>query len=107
MEQRKTRPFLIDLNPVELKYYPFMITLDKCNGSCNAVDDLSIKICVLNKTKSINVKVFNVTTKLKKAKTFIKHISCNCKSKFDSTTCNSNQKWNNETCQCKWKISAK
>ena len=107
MEQRKTRPFLIDLNPVELKYYPFMITLDKCNGSCNAVYDLSIKICVLNKTKSINVKVFNVITKLKKAKTFIKHISCNCKSKFDSTTCNSNQKWNNETCQCKWKISAK
>ena len=84
-----------------------MITLDKCNGSCNAVDDLSIKICVLNKTKSINVKVLNVITKLKKAKTFIKHISCNCKSKFDSTTCNSNQKWNNETCQCKWKISAK
>ena len=27
-------PFLIDLSPVELKYYPFMITLDKCNGSC-------------------------------------------------------------------------
>ena len=25
---------LIDLSPVELKYYPFMITLDKCNGSC-------------------------------------------------------------------------
>ena len=25
------RPFLIDLNPVELKYYPFMISLDKCS----------------------------------------------------------------------------
>ena len=24
------RPSLIDLNPVELKYYPFMINLDKC-----------------------------------------------------------------------------
>ena len=30
------RPFLIDLNPVELKYYPFMISLDKCSGSCNS-----------------------------------------------------------------------
>ena len=29
------RPFYIDLNTVELKYYPFMIILDTCNGSCN------------------------------------------------------------------------
>ena len=29
------RPTLIDLNPVELKYYPFMISLHKCSGSCN------------------------------------------------------------------------
>ena len=29
------RPTLIDLNPVELKYYPFMISLDKCTGCCN------------------------------------------------------------------------
>ena len=44
------RPTLIDLNPIELKYYPFMISLDKCNV-------LSPKICVLKKTKDINVKV--------------------------------------------------
>ena len=37
------RPTLIDLNPVEVKYYLFMISLDKCNGSCNF---LSLKICV-------------------------------------------------------------
>ena len=27
------RPTLIDLNPVEVKYYPFMISSDTCNGS--------------------------------------------------------------------------
>ena len=37
------RPTLIDLNPVKLKYHPFMIILDKCTGSCNV---LSPKICV-------------------------------------------------------------
>ena len=31
------RPTLIDLNPVELKYYPFIITLNKRKGSCNAL----------------------------------------------------------------------
>ena len=33
-----TRPTIIDLNHVELSYYPFMIILDKCNWSCNVVD---------------------------------------------------------------------
>ena len=38
------KPFLIDLIPVELKYYPFMISLDKCSGSCNAAYIVSPKI---------------------------------------------------------------
>ena len=45
---------LIDLNPVELEYYLFMISLDKCSGGCNV---LSPKICVPKKTKDINVEV--------------------------------------------------
>ena len=28
------RPTLIDVNLVELKYYPFMISLDKCTEIC-------------------------------------------------------------------------
>ena len=43
-----------------------MIGLDKCNESnesCNAVNDLSSKICVPSETKDVNVKVFNVIKK--------------------------------------------
>ena len=93
------RPTLIDLNPIELKYYPFMISLDKCNGSCNL---LSPKICVPKETKGINVKV-NMITNKNEAKAMTKQISCACKCKFNSTTYNLNQKWNNETCQCECK----
>ena len=94
------RPTLIDLNPVELKYYPFMISLNKCTGSCNV---LSPKICVLEETKDINVKAFNMITNKNEAKAIKEHISCNCKCKSNSTVCNSNQKWNNKTCQCEYK----
>ena len=52
------RPTLVNLNPIDLKYHPFMISLGKCNVHVNAVDDLSTKICVPSKTKHINVKVF-------------------------------------------------
>ena len=31
------RPTVIDLNPNELHYYPFMISLDRFSGSCNTV----------------------------------------------------------------------
>ena len=51
------RPTLIDLNPVEIKYYPFVISLDKCSGSCNVLSPI---ICVPKKTKEINVKTFNI-----------------------------------------------
>ena len=47
------RPTLTNLNTVELKYYPFMISLNKCTESCNV---LSPKICVSKETNEINVK---------------------------------------------------
>ena len=90
------RPTPIDLNPVELNYLSFMISLDKCNGSCNAVDDLSTKICVPSETKNMIDKKFNMITRINEAKTLVKHISYDFKCKFKSTTCNSNQKWNND-----------
>ena len=65
------RPILIDLNPVELKYYPFRINLDKCTGRCNV---LSPKICVPKGTKDINVKAFNMITIKNEAKTMTIHI---------------------------------
>ena len=57
------RPTLIAVNPLELKYYPFMISINKCTGSCNV---LSPKICVPKETKDVNVKAFNmIKTKMK------------------------------------------
>ena len=65
---------IIDLNPFELKYDPFIVGLDKCSRSCNV---LSPKICVpkkTKKTKDINVKVFNMMIIKSKVKTVAKHI---------------------------------
>ena len=74
------RPTLIDLNPFEFRFYPFMISLHKCSGSCNNV--LSSKICLPKETKDVNVKTFNMITNKNKAKAMTKHCSCNCKCKF-------------------------
>ena len=53
------RPTVIDMNPVEHKNYPFMISVNKCTGSCNV---LSPKICVAKETKDLHFKAFNMIT---------------------------------------------
>ena len=95
------RPTLIALNLVEVNYYSFIISLDEYNGSCNAFNDLSTKICVPIKTKDINV---NVITRTNEIETFVKHIPCDCKYKFGSSACNSNQKLDNDNWQWELKV---
>ena len=50
----------------ELLYNPFAIKLDKYVRSCNTVNDLSNKICILNKTEDLNIYVFNMITRKNK-----------------------------------------
>ena len=52
------RSTIINMNPVEFKYYPLMISLNKCTGSCNV-------LFVPKETKDINVKAFNMITNIK------------------------------------------
>ena len=45
------------MNPNELKYHSFMVSLNKSTGSCNV---LSPKIYVPKEARGINVKAFNM-----------------------------------------------
>ena len=94
------RPILIDMNPVEFKFSQFMISLNKCTGSCNV---RSPKICVSKETKDINVKAFNMIRNKNEAKAMTEHIAFDFKCKCNTPTCNLKQKWNNKTKQCKCK----
>ena len=79
------KPTVIVLNPVELKYHPFMVSLDKYSRCYNV---LSPKICVPKETKDVNIKVFNIITNKNEAKAMAEHISWDCKCKRNSTICN-------------------
>ena len=45
-------------------------------------------LCVPNKIEYLNLNVFNMITEISASKTLAKHISCECKYKFDGTKCN-------------------
>ena len=95
-----TQLTLINLRPneysQEFHYYPFAVKLDRCVESCNTLNDLSNKVCVPNKTEDLNISVFNMITGINESKTLTKHMSCECKCKFDGIKCNSDQWWNND-----------
>ena len=102
-----TQPTLINLHPSEYSqefhYFPFAVKLDRRAGSCNTLNDLSNTVCVPNKTGDLNLSVFNIITGINKSKTLTKHISSECKCKFDGRKCNSDQWWNKDKypCECK------
>ena len=98
-----TRPTFIDLNTIELNYYQCRVSLDKCNGSSNAVNYLSTKIYVPSERKNVKFKVFNVIKRRNEVKTLVKYISCDYKCKFNIGTCNSNEERNNGKSQCESK----
>ena len=82
-----TQPTLINLYSneysQEFHYYPFAVKLDRCIGSFDTLNDLSNKVCIPNKTEDLNLSVFNMITGINESKTLTKHISCECKWKYD------------------------
>ena len=62
----KIQPTLINLHPNEYRqefhYYPFAVKLDRFFGSCNALIDLSNKVCIPNKTEDLNLSVIKMIT---------------------------------------------
>ena len=71
------------------------VILDRCYVSCNTIDDTFGRIYPPNRTKDVNLSVFNRITRINESKTLTKHISCKYKCEFDDRKCNSNQKWDN------------
>ena len=79
-------------------YYALAGNTNACIRSWNTLDDLSNKVCIPNKTKDLNLSVFNMITGINESKILTKHTLCECKCNFDGRECNSNQKWNDDRC---------
>ena len=94
-EKCQTQPTFINLHSneysQEFHYYQFAVKLDRCVGSCNTLNDLSNKVCIPDKTESLNLSMFSMITGINESKILTKCISCECKFTFDGRKCNSDQ----------------
>lgn len=48
-----------------------MVSLDRCNGGYNTLKDLSGRLYVENKTKDVNLEVFNIITGINQSKSLV------------------------------------
>ena len=99
----KIRSEIISVNTDELVFYPYSITINKCKGSCNTINDPYAKLCVPDVIKNVNVKVFNLISRINETRHIEWHKTCKCKSILDANVGNHKQRWNEEKyrCECK------
>ena len=95
------RPKVLDVNEGigEALFYPYNVLVNKCNGSCNTLDNPMVKMCVPNIIKNKNMKVYNFLMRLNETNV-LWHKSCKCVCRLNSSVCNSKQIWNSDTCSC-------
>ena len=51
-----------------------------------------LNICVPNKVKNMNIRVFNLMSALNETRFLVQHESCECKCGLKESVCNSKQK---------------
>ena len=63
-QECKARPKIIDINNNESVFYPYSIKVNKCSGSYRNIIDPCAKLCIIDIVKNINVKVFNLMSRI-------------------------------------------
>ena len=95
-QESKARPKIIDVNNNEPVFCPYSIKVNKCSGRCNNINDLCAKLCVPDIVKNINVKVFNLMSRINETRHIIWHETCKCVCRLNASVCNKKQTWNKD-----------
>ena len=74
---------------MKLFFHLFTVSVNKCVGSCNAINDPHDQVYVPNKVNNMNVKVFNLISIVNETTFLVQHESCECKCGLNERLCNS------------------
>ena len=99
-EKCSARPKIIDTNANEPVFYPLSIDVNKYGGDCNTINDPMAKLCVPDIVKDMNIKVFNMLSRINETRKVVWHETCKCICRLTSAICNDKQEWNESKCSC-------
>ena len=83
--------------------YLFSIKVNKCSGKCNGINDPYAKLCVPYIIKNMNVKLFNLMSRINEAIHIIWNETCKCIRRLSASICNNRKRWNEDKCRCECK----
>ena len=75
----------------------------KCSCSCNNINNPYAKLCVLDVVKNLNIKIFNLMSRINETRHKKWNETCKCKCKLDASVCYNKQRWNEDKCMCECK----
>ena len=96
----KVRPEIVNINSNNPIFYSSCVTINRCNGNCNNINDPYGRICVPDTVKYLNVKAFNLMSKINETRSIKWHETCKCICRLNKIICNNKQKWNKGKCRC-------
>ena len=99
-QECKARLKMIDTNANAPVFYPYSIKVNKCSGNCNNINNPYAKLCIPDVIKKINVKVFNLMSRINGKRQILWHETCKCMCRLSVAVCNSRQIWNDNKCRC-------
>ena len=72
-QECKIRSEIINVNTNVPLFYVFSIKVNKCNGSCSNINNPYAKFCVPDVVKNINIKVFQLMSRINETRRIIWH----------------------------------
>ena len=75
-QECKARPKMIDINNNEPVFNRYSIKMNKCSGNCNNINNPNAKLCIPVIIKKINVKVFNLMSRINETRQILWHETC-------------------------------
>ena len=98
-QECKTRQ-VVNFNSNNPIFYLFSVKMSKCSGNSNNINNLYVNICVPDIIKDLNVKVFNLMSRINETRFIEWHETCKCNCRLEAIVCNNKQHWNKNKCRC-------
>ena len=86
-EKCMARPKIINTNANEPVFYPLSIKVNKCSGDCNTINDPMAKLCVPDIVKDMNIKAFNMLSRINETKKIVCYETCKFICRLTSAIC--------------------
>ena len=99
----KARPEIVDINSNNPIFYPFSVKINRGSGNCSDINDPYARVCVRDTVKNLNVKAFNLKSRINETRPIEWHETCKCICRLNEIICNNKQRWIKDKCRCECK----